>query len=74
MATYGTTQRQIAAVCAKNHQHSVHNPCSRFRKPHTIEEVLAAPPITCARHAIQENGGGPQGVEEAAVAIHILSK
>ena len=24
MKTYGTTQRQIAAVCAKNHQHSVH--------------------------------------------------
>lgn len=27
-----------------------------------------------ARHAIQENGGGIQGVEEAAVAIYILSK
>jgi acetyl-CoA acetyltransferase len=46
MKTYGTTQRQLAAVCAKNHQHSVHNPWSQFRKPFTIEEVLAAPPIT----------------------------
>lgn len=46
MKTYGTTQRQIAAVCAKNHQHSVHNPYSQFRKPFTIEQVLAAPPIT----------------------------
>ena len=46
MKTWGTTQRQIAAVCAKNHQHSVHNPYSQFRKPFTIEEVLAAPPIT----------------------------
>ena len=46
MKTYGTTQRQIAAVSAKNHQHSVHNPLSQFRKPFTIEEVLAAPPIT----------------------------
>jgi hypothetical protein len=27
-----------------------------------------------AHHAIQENGGGMQGVEEAAVAIHILTK
>jgi hypothetical protein len=27
-----------------------------------------------ARHAIQENGGGLQGIEEAAVAIHILGK
>jgi len=46
MKTYGTTQRQIAAVCAKNHTHSVHNPYSQFRQPFTIEEVLAAPPIT----------------------------
>jgi acetyl-CoA acetyltransferase len=46
MKTYGTTQRQIAAVCAKNHQHSVHNPWSQFRKPYTVDEVLAAPPIT----------------------------
>jgi acetyl-CoA acetyltransferase len=46
MKTWGTTQRQIAAVCAKNHQHSVHNPFSQFRRSFTIEEVLAAPPIT----------------------------
>lgn len=46
MKTWGTTQRQIAAVSAKNHQHSVHNPYSQFRKPFTIDEVLAAPPIT----------------------------
>jgi len=46
MKTYGTTQRQIAAACAKNHQHSVHNPWSQFRKPFTVDEVLAAPPIT----------------------------
>lgn len=46
MKTFGTTQHQIAAVCAKNHQHSVHNPYSQFRKPFTIDEVLAAPPIT----------------------------
>ena len=46
MKTYGTTQRQIAAVAAKNHQHSVHNPLSQFRQPFTIEEVLAAAPIT----------------------------
>lgn len=46
MKNYGTTQRQIAAVCAKNHQHSVHNPLAQFREPYTIEQVLAAPPIT----------------------------
>jgi len=46
MAKWGTTQRQIAAVSAKNHQHSVHNPWSQFRKPFTIDEVLGSPPIT----------------------------
>ncbi|GAB3627967.1 lipid-transfer protein [Pandoraea terrae] len=46
MKTYGTTQRQIAAVSSKNHLHSVHNSHSQFRKPFTIDEVLAAPPIT----------------------------
>ncbi|HQR24373.1 MAG TPA: thiolase family protein [Steroidobacteraceae bacterium] len=46
MRRYGTTQRQIAAVAAKNHQHSVHNPLSQYRDPLTVEQVLAAPPIT----------------------------
>lgn len=46
MKTHGTTQRQIAAVCSKNHAHSVHNPYSQFRKTFSIDEVLAAPPIT----------------------------
>jgi acetyl-CoA acetyltransferase len=46
MKTYGTTQRQLAAVAAKNHQHSVHNPFAQFRKAFSIEEVLAAAPIT----------------------------
>lgn len=46
MKTYGTTQRQIAAVAAKNHQHSVHNPLAQFRDAYSIEQVLAAPPIT----------------------------
>jgi acetyl-CoA acetyltransferase len=46
MKRYGTTQRQIAAVAAKNHQHSVHNPLAQFREPFSIEQVLASPPIT----------------------------
>ena len=45
MTRYGTTQRQIAAVAAKNHRHSVHNPLSQFRDDYSIEAVLAAPPI-----------------------------
>lgn len=46
MKHFDTTQRQIAAVSAKNHNHSVHNLKSQYRKPFTVEEVLRAAPIT----------------------------
>ncbi|MGU7770521.1 thiolase family protein [Burkholderia sp. MR1-5-21] len=46
MRRYGTTQHQIAAVAAKNHQHSVHNPLAQFQQPMTIEQVLVSAPIT----------------------------
>lgn len=46
MKTYGTTQRQIAAVSAKNHAHSVHNPLSQYREAMSIEEVLGAPVVS----------------------------
>ena len=42
MALFGTTQRQLAAVSAKNHAHSVTNTRSQYRRSFTIEEVLAA--------------------------------
>jgi acetyl-CoA acyltransferase len=45
MAKFGATQRQMAAVSAKNHGHSVHNERSQFRRAFSIEEVLAARPI-----------------------------
>ncbi len=42
MKRYGTTVRQLAAVAAKNHHHSVHNPYSQYRNDFSIDEVLAA--------------------------------
>jgi acetyl-CoA acetyltransferase len=42
MATYGTTARQIAAVAAKNHGHSAHNPLSQYQRAMSADEVLAA--------------------------------
>jgi acetyl-CoA acetyltransferase len=41
MGTFGTTVRQLAAVSAKNHAHSVHNPLAQYRRPFTVDEVLA---------------------------------
>jgi acetyl-CoA acyltransferase len=41
MHRYGTTQRQIAEVAAKNHWHSQFNPMAQYRHPMTVDEVLA---------------------------------
>ena len=41
MERFGTTQRQIAAVAAKNHNHSVLNPIAQYRFPMTVDAVLA---------------------------------
>ncbi|MFE1776449.1 lipid-transfer protein [Streptomyces sp. NPDC059008] len=50
MERYGTTAEQLAAVGAKNHRHSAHNPHAQFQEVYTVEEVLAAkaihPPLT----------------------------
>ena len=45
-ALYGSTQQQVAAICAKNHQHSIHNAKAQFQQPFSLEDVLNAPPIT----------------------------
>ncbi len=42
MARFGTTQRQMAVVAAKNHRHSVENPRAQYRKAFSVEEVLGA--------------------------------
>jgi acetyl-CoA acetyltransferase len=42
MATFGTTQEQIAAVAAKNHVHSQFNPLSQYQAPMTVDEVMGA--------------------------------
>ncbi len=45
MERYGTTAEQLAAVGAKNHRHSAHNPHAQFQDVYTVEEVLAAKTI-----------------------------
>jgi acetyl-CoA acetyltransferase len=46
MKHFGTTQAQIAAVSAKNHNHSVKNEKSQYRDSYSVEDVLRAPRIT----------------------------
>ncbi len=42
MSLFGTTQRELAAIAAKNHRHSEQNPLSQYQKPMSIDEVLTA--------------------------------
>jgi acetyl-CoA acetyltransferase len=46
MKMFGLTQRQLAAVASKNHWHSTMNPLSQFHFEASIDEVLAARPIS----------------------------
>lgn len=42
MKTFGTTERQLAAVAAKNHHHSTFNPLSQYRNDMSVDDVLNA--------------------------------
>lgn len=42
MKAFGTTQRQLAAVSAKNHRHAKFNPLSQYQSEMSVEEILAA--------------------------------
>jgi len=62
MRRFGTTVAQIAAVAAKNHNHSVLNPYAQYRFPMTVEQVLAdrwvSWPLTRAMCAPMSDGAG----------------
>jgi acetyl-CoA C-acetyltransferase len=45
MHEYGATRAEIASVAVKNRAHAAHNPLAQYRKPITLDEVLAQRPI-----------------------------
>ncbi len=45
MHDYGATREQFGAVAVKNRHHASLNPLAQFRKPITLDEVLAQRPI-----------------------------
>jgi acetyl-CoA acetyltransferase len=46
MERFGTTQRQIAAIAAKNHTIAVYNPKAQYRFAMTVDQVLADRAVT----------------------------
>jgi len=69
MQKYGLTQRQLAVVSAKNHNHSVNNPYAQYRTPFTVNEVLEAPLIA---YPLTRPMCSPVG--DGAAALVICSK
>ena len=46
MNKYGSTKRQLAVICSKNHFHGSLNPNAQFQEPMTVDEVMNAKPVT----------------------------
>jgi acetyl-CoA acetyltransferase len=45
MSRFGSTQRQLATICAKNHFHGSLNPLSQYQTDMSVEAVLADKPV-----------------------------
>jgi acetyl-CoA acyltransferase len=45
MATFGTTQRQLAIIASKNHFHSTMNPNAQFQNAMSVDEILQGRPV-----------------------------
>ena len=55
------SERDLAQVSVKNHRHGVHNPNAMYRKPITVDEVLASPVVCPPLHLLMlcsPNEGG----------------
>lgn len=46
MSRFGTTQRQLAVIAAKNHANSDLNPNCHDKRPFSVAQILAAPPLS----------------------------
>lgn len=45
MSRYGSTQRQLAVISSKNHDHGSLNPYAQYRQRMSVEEILSDKPI-----------------------------
>lgn len=42
MKTFGSTQKQLAAIAAKNHEHSSLNPLSQYQQTYSVDEIMGS--------------------------------
>ncbi|RME51526.1 MAG: thiolase family protein [Caldilineae bacterium] len=74
----GTTPEQLASVCVSNRKWAELNPHAMFRKPLTIEQVLASKLLSTPLHAYESNmladGGAAFVVTSAARARELVER
>jgi acetyl-CoA acetyltransferase len=46
MENHGTTPKQLAQIASKNHAHSARNPKAQYRNEMSVDEILAARPVS----------------------------
>lgn len=66
MSEYGSTQRQMAVISSKNHEHGSLNPYAQYRKRMSVEEVLQDRPIA---YPFTRSMCSPVGDGAAAVVV-----
>ena len=66
MQDHGLTAEDLARVAVKNHGNAALNPYAQFRKPRTLEQVLASP---CIAGALTGMMCTPRGEGAAAVIV-----
>jgi acetyl-CoA acetyltransferase len=69
MRDYGLTPEDMARVAVKNHGNAARNPYAQYRKPRTLEQVLASAPVAGDLTAMQ---CCPRG--EGAAAVIVVSE
>lgn len=72
MRRHGTTAEDLARVAVKNHEHSTRNPLAQFRRPFTVDEILAdkavAGPLTRTQCSPMSDGAAAAVVVSERVA------
>ena len=69
MEAHGSTVEQLAAIAAKNHGHSVHNPLAQYQVAMTAEQVLGDKPVV---HPFTRSMCSP--VSDGAAAVLVASE
>jgi acetyl-CoA acetyltransferase len=74
----GATRADLAEVAVKNRRHAALNPLAQYRKPISVDEVLAAPPVVRPLHLLdvppRSDGAAAVVLAEEALARDLCER